>query len=258
MKYYVVSDVHGFYSVLRETLKRKGFFNDVAPHKLIVCGDLFDRGKECVKLQNFILELMKKDEVILIKGNHEDLLTDMLNFWHRESYLEQHHISNGTVDTVLQLTNSALRELYSDPITIYRKMKKTPFMQEILPSTIDYFETKKYIFVHGWIPCKEIKRNAFSVAYSFIKDWRQANAKQWNSARWINGMDAAADGASQKGKTIICGHWHVSYGHCKYERKCSEFGNDADFSPYYGNGIIAIDACTAFSKKMNCLVIEDD
>ena len=28
-------------------------------------------------------------------------------------------------------------------------------------------------------------------------------------------------------------------------------------TPYYGHGIIAIDACTAFSGKVNCLVIED-
>lgn len=56
---------------------------------------------------------------------------------------------------------------------------------------------------------------------------------------------------------IVCGHWHTSYGHSKYERKGTEFGEDADFSPYYGPGIIAIDACTAFSGKVNCLVIED-
>ena len=43
----------------------------------------------------------------------------------------------------------------------------------------------------------------------------------------------------------------------KYEHKGTEFGEDADFSPYYGPGIIAIDACTAFSGKVNCLVIED-
>ena len=58
-------------------------------------------------------------------------------------------------------------------------------------------------------------------------------------------------------KTIVCGHWHTSYGHSKYEHKGTEFGEDADFSPYYGPGIIAIDACTAFSGKSNCLVIED-
>ena len=27
---------------------------------------------------------------------------------------------------------------------------------------------------------------------------------------------------------------------------------------YYADGIIAIDACTAFSRKVNCIVIEDD
>lgn len=32
---------------------------------------------------------------------------------------------------------------------------------------------------------------------------------------------------------------------------------DCLYSDYYGPGIIAIDACTAFSGKVNCLVIED-
>ena len=40
MKYYVVSDVHGFYTPLVSALKEKGFFDDKEPHKLIVCGDL--------------------------------------------------------------------------------------------------------------------------------------------------------------------------------------------------------------------------
>ena len=74
MKYYVVADVHGFYSELITALTEKGFFKDESPHKLIVCGDLFDRGQEAVKLQDFIVDLMRKDEVILIRGNHEDLI----------------------------------------------------------------------------------------------------------------------------------------------------------------------------------------
>ena len=74
MKYYVVADVHGFCSILKDALNEKGFFNDEEPHKLIVCGDLFDRGGEAIEIQNFILELLEKDEVILIKGNHEELL----------------------------------------------------------------------------------------------------------------------------------------------------------------------------------------
>lgn len=66
MKYYVVADVHGFYEILKSALSDAGFFDDPTPHKLLVLGDLFDRGKEAKELQDFILELMDKDEVILV------------------------------------------------------------------------------------------------------------------------------------------------------------------------------------------------
>ena len=37
----------------------------------------------------------------------------------------------------------------------------------------------------------------------------------------------------------------------------TEFGEDADFTPFYGEGIVAIDACTAESGFVNCVVIVD-
>lgn len=43
----------------------------------------------------------------------------------------------------------------------------------------------------------------------------------------------------------------------EYEGKGSEFGPDADFSPYYSPGFIALDACTARSGKVNIVVLED-
>lgn len=86
MRYYVVADVHGFYTELIAALTEKGFFGDNQLHKLIVCGDLLDRGKEAVKVQNFILDLMVKDEVILVKGNHEDLVLELLE--HADRYFE--------------------------------------------------------------------------------------------------------------------------------------------------------------------------
>lgn len=61
----------------------------------------------------------------------------------------------------------------------------------------------------------------------------------------------------QNDKTIVCGHWHASYGHAVIEGIGPEFGVGAIFAPYYGNGIIAIDACAAYSGFENCLVIED-
>ena len=58
-------------------------------------------------------------------------------------------------------------------------------------------------------------------------------------------------------KTVICGHYHASYGHSVINDTCSEYGADADFSPFYADGIIAIDACAAASGKINCVVVED-
>ena len=52
MRYYVVADVHGFYLELQAALTEKGFYEDKEPHKLVVCGDLLDRGDEALELQN--------------------------------------------------------------------------------------------------------------------------------------------------------------------------------------------------------------
>ena len=45
--------------------------------------------------------------------------------------------------------------------------------------------------------------------------------------------------------------------HSRYENDGGEFDNNPNFAPYYGNGIIALDACTPVSQKVNCIVIED-
>lgn len=87
MRYYVTADVHGYFSELKDALTQQGFFADQEPHKLIVCGDLYDRGTEASQLQAFILELLAQDQVILIHGNHEDLTLNLLNNWYRRSYL---------------------------------------------------------------------------------------------------------------------------------------------------------------------------
>lgn len=253
MKYYAVSDIHGFYDEFIISLKEQGFFEDTEPHKLIICGDLFDRGTQAKQLQEFVLDLMDKDEVILIRGNHEDLALDLLHHWHSRSYLQSHHYTNGTLDTVCQLTECTLKDLYYDSDSVGSKFMQTPFIQTIIPAMHDYYEIGNYIFVHGWIPCFAMSPNTPLAQYSYFENWRNAGESAWNAARWINGMEAAHYGVLEKEKTIVCGHWHCSFGHSKYEGKGAEFQRDSDFSPYYSEGIIALDACTAFSHKVNCI-----
>lgn len=127
----------------------------------------------------------------------------------------------------------------------------TPYYKRIIPAMQNYYETAHYIFVHGWIPCLRER-----TTYCSIGNWRKADDNMWSTARWFNGMDANQF-VYEDGKTIVCGHWHASYGHTVYEKKGSEFGPDANFQPYYGNGIIALDACTVVSGFVNCIIIDD-
>lgn len=257
MRYYVTADVHGYYSQLITALTNAGYFEDSEPHKLIICGDFFDRGEEAKKLQDFLLELLARDEVILIRGNHEDLALALLNDWHHKSYLQSQHHLNGTMDTLCQLTDMTTGQVYQNTDYAALMYMKSPYIQKIIPATTDYFETAHYIFVHGWIPCKVKSTGNDQRAYSPVQDWRNAGSAAWSKARWVNGMEAAHNGITVPGKTLVCGHWHCSFGHARYEHHGGEFHN-ADFSPYYGDGIIALDACTPASGKVNCIVIEDE
>lgn len=269
MRYFVVSDIHSYFTELMNALNEKGFDETNNNHKLVVCGDLMDRGDESYELQQYIMRLINNDKAILIRGNHEDLMMDLLN--KIEEYYEYivftHHCKNRTVHTALDLTGKEMFDIVSNPNIFVQAVKETPYVKEIIPRMLDYFETNNYIFVHGWIPCK--KSGEMSQPLNYDKDWRKSSKIDWEEARWLNGMDCANlwDIVEPK-KTIVCGHWHCSYGHAYFNKKDKEkstliknkkleFSDEADFSPYFGEGIIAIDSCVAFSGKINCLVLDD-
>ena len=92
--------------------------------------------------------------------------------------------------------------------------------------------------------------------FEFDPEWRHANQDAWETARWGNPYELAEQGLLPE-KTLVFGHFHTRWPRHKYEGK-PEFGEGADFSIYYGDGYIALDACCAYSGKLNCLVIEDD
>ena len=186
--------------------------------------------------------------MILIRGNHEDLFVELVT--RDRGYPLRQHKSTGTYGTALQLTGYDPASAYLHMRQFAAAARETPFYKQIIPATIDFFETEHYVFVHGWIPCR---RDWDGISYD--PDWREAGAQAWREARWINGMDAAWN--CREEKTILCGHYHCSYGHAVYEHKSPEAGPGADFSPYYAHGIIALDACTAYSGRVNVITLED-
>jgi len=59
---------------------------------IVVCGDIFDRGDETVKVYTYLKSIPKK-RCILIKGNHESLYKELLN----KTFPDKYDFSNGTV-----------------------------------------------------------------------------------------------------------------------------------------------------------------
>ncbi len=96
----------------------------------------------------------------------------------------------------------------------------------------------------------------------FNPNWNDSTVEdykfKWVEARWTNGMAAWLQNVRVSGTTIVCGHWHCNWGHAYIHQTCSEWGEDAIFEPFIDEGIIAIDACTAHSGKVNVMVIEEE
>lgn len=245
-KFFVTSDIHSYYTELMTALQNAGFDESNEDHWLVVCGDCFDRGPDAVKVFKYLQDLPRK---VLVRGNHELLLVDCCE----RGWPGSHDMHNGTYRTILNLGYGY--EFEDMCIDTLNKVK--PFLN----SMVNYFETEKYIFVHSWIPLtRKDKLPSYYTRnrkFEFNTNWRKAGQKQWDDAMWGNPFDMAERGLNQTGKTIVFGHWHCSTGWAKAESR-SEFGEDAKFDPYYGDGFISVDACTAHSGKCNVIVLEDE
>lgn len=238
MKYFITSDVHGHYTELKNKLDKQDFNEQL--DTLVVCGDLLDRGKENVKCIQYVNSLPNK---VLIKGNHEYNLEKCLREYNF-SYADKH---NGTLDTILEIAKYVSGKKYLNAYyrEIYLYANQYLELSQYLNSLRDYFEFtgidgNNYVCCHGWLP----------------QDYKDENCKDFEYYSWLNGMEQWHNGNTFKDKTIVCGHWHCSYGNSKFHHIGSEFGAGACFEPFKDKGIIALDACTVLTKKVNVIVLE--
>lgn len=253
MKYFVTSDVHGFFDELMVVLNEKGFEIDNKDHILCVCGDLFDRGSQTAELFELVKNLQEQDRLIYVMGNHESLLFDCMHEIKRGRVPSHHHWHNQTVHTICQFCGMNEHIVY-DPTwrdKICEIMQ--PVLDFITDNCVDYTEIGDYILVHGWIPC-----------YEGLDDFRDGTSEDWERSRWVNGMEMWKNPKCRiEGKTIVVGHYHCSWGWSHIDQKYKEFPQPThkdfkhSFEPWIKDGIIALDACCAYSGKLNCIVIEE-
>lgn len=250
-RYFITSDVHGFFNELMVALNSKGFDVNNSDHKLIVLGDLFDRGPDNRKVYEFVKSL--GDRFIYVRGNHEDLLGECIREIVSGREVSEHHWHNKTVDTIAEFTQmntNAFRGFVrweNVNQTTWEVMK--PILDWIDEKSVDCYELNDNVFVHGWIPS------------TFRKNWTKEN---WQRARWYNGMEMWKNGYCLEDKIIWCGHWCCSYGWSRIRQKYKEFPPknrkewEKSFQPFVDDGIIALDSCVSYSGFLNCVVYDEE
>ena len=252
MKLFVCSDIHSAYTPWMKALDEAGFDPNDDNHKIILCGDLFDRMDGSVEVYKFAMDMIKKDKLTYIVGNHEHLLMQCLE----RGYPYSNDFSNGTYKTICDL-GEAGKGIPFDECCVIAGEKLRPLFENM----VNYWESANYIFVHSFIPVNS--EDGLPIYYvhpdrkfSKIEDWRNADYAQWQNATWGNPFQLVKHGLLPD-KILTFGHWHCSTGWAEKEG-ISEFGEDAKFDAFYGDGYIALDSCVAHSGKINVVVIEDD
>lgn len=234
-KLFIVSDIHGHCTLLKEALAKAGFDKENPEHVLICCGDYFDRGNENLDVLKFFERLKHK---VLLRGNHEDLLLKLL----QTGKVLPHNYINGTMQTLSDFFGKYSIDPVDDTIDFSGKTRMVDRICDYIDETVNYFETENYVFVHGWFPDKattsEQRANASNT------DWEQARWVRWTEQ--YNGERPLGD------KTLICGHVPTFYAN-KFDPNRGKDNCDI----FYGNGLIVIDAGTFDTKKINVLVLED-
>jgi hypothetical protein len=234
---FVVSDVHGHYTEMMAALAQAGFDRDCKEHIFVSCGDLFDRGFENGQVYAFVTSLERR---ILIRGNHEDFLRDVLE---RGSLLNM-DVENGTDVSVEQLVGENALDAKGN---LDRESCAAEIREVVafLDSMVHYHESGEYIFTHGWLP------TVFEERYPRVDpDWRNASASEWSLAHRSEWQQFYGAGATLEGRTIVCGHRPSYMGYYfdpTRERDCTEI--------FFGKGMIALDANTVRSGRVNVLVV---
>ena len=238
-KIFAVSDVHGHYTALMKALRLAGFDEKNEAHVFLSCGDLFDRGRENARVYQFVKNLPRK---ILIRGNHEDMLRQILE----RGTITETDKSNGTDVTVTELLGENSLDASGN---LSKRTCPTAVLAlaSFLDSMQSFYERGRYVFTHGWLPI------VFRGRYPEVDpNYREASKEAWEEARLLEWQQLYAVGAMLNDKTIVCGHRPAYLGYLfdgSREPDCCE--------PFYGDGMIAIDAGVVRSGCIHVLVIEE-
>ena len=234
---YALSDIHGYLDILKETMKKVDLSSN---NKLIFLGDYIDEGPSSKGTLEYIYNLQKQypDQVIVLKGNHEEMFLEWLadpeyffelqpDFQTIKPFLTEKHLSD-----INKLRNS------SKPTTVYDinrivaqcVRKNNRELIEWMKGLPVYYETENQIFVHAGIDEEAGEYWSYAIDEHYcMNKFPQTTGKFY--------------------KDIIAGHTGTSF-----------FVKDKEFHDIYfdGKSHYYIDSTVYVSHKLNLLVYDTE
>ena len=240
-KIFAVSDIHGYFSEMKYALDEAGFCPNCEDHLLIVCGDCFDRGRENFSVYQYLLSVRNK---ILIKGNHEDILSRIL----RTKRIQSEDYYNGLSYTLCDFFGN---DVIGDDGYLDFSGKEDAFqaLMSFMENMYDYYETEHYIFTHAWLPAEWRSDKKWVLS----NDFRHEKLHRWTRARFSEWYQMYEMDLTLEDKTIVCGHRSSKFGRL-FDASRDPFASEI----FFGKGVVAIDALTMQSGRVNVFVTEDE
>lgn len=268
MKYFVISDTHGHHSEALTALTKAGWDEKNKNHKLIVVGDITDRGSEVLTHLEWLKKLTDEEKAIVLKGNHDQFILGFLKN-KDQSFNWVHNGLNTTIDDLDHRTNSFQtyclmidKEMNTETFLEWQRItaksiqKEYPWLKEWFENFPDYYETKNYIFTHGIVDWR-------------VEDWHLSQMQKYNCQQgWMSNHWASPEDwlkfVNYTGKTIVVGHLNASL--MDYTLRFQGRGdyNYLTYKPdneiYYNEEkkVYFIDTLTVATKRVNVLILEDD
>jgi serine/threonine protein phosphatase 1 len=213
------SDVHGVRSGLVAALRGAGIIDEheawCAPTKtaLVGCGDYIDRGTDSAGVLHLLARLSVEAEaagsrVVLLRGNHEQMLIDALDGSPAMADLWQ---INGGGPALVSFGLADTRGPWQTLDAVRTLSAEQSWLPPMLRATLPYARWRDVLFVHGGLPVEYDLDDLLStvehlwVRHAFYGDLRFVNS--------VRRADESGDAGTRYGKFVRAGIRRVVFGH---------------------------------------------
>ncbi|MEY8292485.1 metallophosphoesterase family protein [Carnobacteriaceae bacterium 52-44] len=222
-KIFVVGDVHGQITMVEKLLKHW----KPEEEQLLFVGDLADRGENSKATLELARDLVEKQNAIVIKGNHDEMLEMFLENPSEHVMLYYMNGGGSTVNSLLgREANQQEFEKNAQEIK-----EQYPWLLPFLKSLPLHYEWEDYLFVHAGVNLRK-------------DNWRDSSNHDFV---WIR--EGFYDQPNHTDKTIIFGHTVTA--------TLNKGVNNFDVWES-GDGLIGLDGGAVYGGKMHALVLTKD